>query len=777
MSDILEEAFHSLAVSSYLPGPFDPYPHQSAVADALLSGRRVFLRAPAGSGKTLAGWLPWLTGRLQQCDLPPKLLHIVPGGTFYESLYRRLTAITAVAEGTRVGIQTEGDAFDPFFLGDAILTTVDQLLSVALHRPLGLHPGLSNINAGTILGSFALFDEFPALASRDTLVAWLGLLRRYYPVTPCLWTTSVLPKPLCERIAEALDAEYIDASDFTAGGRREWSVAENRALTPEAILRLHRRRTIVVCNTVRGAQTLYRALRRVVQQDGSSLELLLLHQHLFSRDRRAVEDRAETLFRPGSSEQALLVTTSGIETGTDISAELLVSDLTTPDTLLRRASRCARFVGEKGRVVVARITDFTPGITYPAPPWESLLAQLGDSEPKTFAEELAILDAIWAQAPAELQPEALRRLPANMEIDAAPVQIITGEKELPARLFPRVGAALHRVPETVQDPFELERFSMAISSLERGWRQWQASGCPGEWFALTPRWSSGDQQTPSWALVENPAEFHAGARLIVLNSEAVSYDQTLGLELSPGTAYQSERLPAQHTSWHPFDQHLLSFQEHAVSTLAAYEGLYPRYRCILRYLGKHWHIPVVELEQWMRLSILWHDAGKLTADWQRAAHRWQAEGRRRPAGEGTLGRIDFVYRRDGEFPCPEHAALSGLVLTRSMQALLGPREALYRGTIAALCHHHGQFPSRDGLDLTPHPEAWGTLLELATKAIGDERLLRRIDRVGWTMTMRGLTPIPSTPPVDPDAWMAYSLLVRAIRLADREVALEELFAG
>jgi hypothetical protein len=62
------------------------------------------------------------------------------------------------------------------------------------------------------------------------------------------------------------------------------------------------------------------------------------------------------------------------------------------------------------------------------------------------------------------------------------------------------------------------------------------------------------------------------------------------------------------------------------------------------------------------------------------------------------------------------------------------------------------------------------LLEVAAPVV-DTRELRRLDRVGWTQQTRGLPEVPTTPPDDPDAWMAYSLLARAIRLADREVAL------
>ena len=755
MPDLLESTFRHLSTPLSPSGPLSPAGFQLAAAEALLSGRRVVLRAPAGSGKSLAAWLPWLAGRRHPCDFPAQLLHVLPGGTFFTDLHRQLGALAALLGVGETGIQNEGDAFDPFLLSDAAFTTVDELLSMALHHPLGLHPGLANINAGALLGAYLVFDEFPALTSREELHLWLGLLRRYLPATPCLFSSAVLPRPLLARLAELLDAAFIDGGE-AAGGRRRW--LRQPALGVEGILRQHRSRTIVVCNTVRGAQAVYRALSGAV--DHSCGELLLIHQHQLYRHRRPLLERAAELFGPDGSGKVLLVTTSGIEVGSNLSAETLITDPISPDHLLLRAARCGRFAGEIGRVVVARVSEPAAPDASPGPAWESLVERLADDAPKTAAEEQAALDELWST---EAVP-----LPDGDECDAAVEQALTGETP---HVFSRVGVALHLVPEMVADPFELERFSLAVTSLERGWQQWQTGGSPGQWFALIPRWPAQGQQAPAWAPVQDAEQFAAAARLIVLNSEAVGYDPVIGLELTPGATYQSEQLPRQHTTWSPFDQHVQRYEEHAARALAAFEGLTPWVRYVLRHLARHWRASAVELEQWLRIGILWHDAGKLTADWQRAAHRWQAETVRRPIS-GVLARVDFRAQRDGQYPCPAHAAHSARVLSRAVACLLQSRPALQRGTLAAFCHHHGPV-SMETPDLTPHPDAWATLLELAAGVL-DKRFVQRLDRVGWTLTLRGQPDIPAGAPADPDAWMAYSLLARLIRLADREVALAEL---
>lgn len=42
-----------------------PYPYQEEVAQRLLDGRNIFLRAPTGSGKTWAAILPYLWAKKQ----------------------------------------------------------------------------------------------------------------------------------------------------------------------------------------------------------------------------------------------------------------------------------------------------------------------------------------------------------------------------------------------------------------------------------------------------------------------------------------------------------------------------------------------------------------------------------------------------------------------------------------------------------------------------------------------------------------------------------------
>lgn len=766
MGDPLQTAFQHLAQRAMAPESLEPYPFQQAVAEALLAGKRVVLRAPHGSGKESAALLPWVASRLYFYDFPPKLIYTLPGGTLFHDTQRRLHDVAQELPETQISVQTEGDSYDPFFLADAVVTSTDQLLGIAVHRPQGLHPSLCNVNAGVLLGSYLIFNEFPALHAREPLLAWLGLLRKYYPTTRCLWTTGVLPRAVAQHIAQLLGAEYLEANDACSGGGRVWSTSGH--LNPEGIMRRHRERTLVICNTVRGAQTLYRALSHHIDQQQSATELLLLHQYQFTHDRLPVEERITSLLRPGSQANVIVITTSGCEVGTDISADLLISDPAPADQLLQRAAHCARGNGEEGQMLVAHVSGVTADLPHTVLSADGLLHLLADGAVHSSTEELAAMDMLWEEGASE----DTHRLPTAEECDTRALQAIA--HGLGDHLFSRVSVALHRVPEMVQDPFELARFSLALSSLKRGWQQWQAHGNPGEWYALAPQWPTDGQHAPNWSLVTDPQEFRTDAQIIILNAEAVSYDPVIGLELVEGTAYQSERLPAQHTIWSPFDQHVESYAEHAMRALTAFEQHVRWYRYVLRHLGAHWKIPAVTLEEWIRLCVLWHDAGKLTADWQRAAYRWQEEVMRRRVDSTVLARVDYQSRRDGRYPCPAHAQATGQVLSGALTTLLGDNPAVLQGIVMALGHHHGVSQAAE-VDLTPHPEAWVTLLGLAEDVI-DVRMLRRIDHTGWTMrASRHHSEVGITLSQDPNTLMSYSLLTRAIRLSDREMALATTF--
>lgn len=111
----------------------------------------------------------------------------------------------------------------------------------------------------------------------------------------------------------------------------------------------------VICNTVRRAQEVYRALKphfRGVCEDGSP-ELDLLHSQYPFGDREIREQRSLARYgKPGDPtvrrpRQGILVATQIIEQSLDLDFDLMVSDMAPADLLLQRAGRLHRHERER----------------------------------------------------------------------------------------------------------------------------------------------------------------------------------------------------------------------------------------------------------------------------------------------------------------------------------------------------------------------------------------------------------------------------------------------
>lgn len=108
----------------------------------------------------------------------------------------------------------------------------------------------------------------------------------------------------------------------------------------------------VICNTVRRAQDMYRALEQAFTQlpDNARPELRLLHAQLPYDERHAREDAvladyglsADGKRNPNRPKRSVLVSTQVIEQSLDLDFDLMVSDLAPIDLLLQRAGRIHR---------------------------------------------------------------------------------------------------------------------------------------------------------------------------------------------------------------------------------------------------------------------------------------------------------------------------------------------------------------------------------------------------------------------------------------------------
>src|SRR5690606_9258563 len=74
-------------------------------------------------------------------------------------------------------VQTGETPDDPLFEGRVIFCTVDQMLASFLNIPYSLPKKLDNINAGAMIGSALIFDEFHLYSQREMMLTVLAMLK------------------------------------------------------------------------------------------------------------------------------------------------------------------------------------------------------------------------------------------------------------------------------------------------------------------------------------------------------------------------------------------------------------------------------------------------------------------------------------------------------------------------------------------------------------------------------------------------------------------------
>ena len=152
---------------------FEPYDYQLKVMELLLSGKNIILSVPTGAGKTWAAVVPFLYAKSNpSLHFPKKMIYSSPLRTLTNSLYQDVLYIVKNAS-----IQTGEYNEDKLFEKDIIFSTIDQTLSNFLCFPLPLSQSQANINAGALIGSYLVFDEFHLLDPSRSMATTIGMLK------------------------------------------------------------------------------------------------------------------------------------------------------------------------------------------------------------------------------------------------------------------------------------------------------------------------------------------------------------------------------------------------------------------------------------------------------------------------------------------------------------------------------------------------------------------------------------------------------------------------
>jgi CRISPR-associated endonuclease/helicase Cas3 len=794
------------------------YPYQERVKALIQSGKAVVLQAPTGAGKTRAALAPFIESFFDSPagSFPRRCVYVVPMRVLahqFEREYREHAGSYKRGHGRemRVTIQTGDQPDDPRFeRGDLIFCTIDQFLSSYFTMPYSLPRRMANLNAGAMVGAYIVLDEFHLLDPQSSLPSTLYALRQLRQLAPVLLMTATFSTAMLEALAKGLDAEVElvrpdeareieNRTNPQTPRQRTWRTAD-APLSAAAVLAEHHSRSLVLCNTVRNAQSLYRELRRLSSEQRLDIRLMLLHSRFLPDDRRKIEDELHRLFGKGEDADGagsvIAVATQAIEVGVDITCETLHTELAPASALIQRAGRCARFPGEQGRVIVYPVESYMPyGRERPEAQDEVLWVRemktafgwLAANSGQTFDfdKEQAFVNAVATPRDRQVLTEVSAGGPSRRQ---AIQRVLRGDRAAnDSRLLVRDADSrmvlIHSQPDRLlQNPYGAIGFSLQPGALFGMFAEWQKRGADLEWRVMRLVESKPDQQEDErakygWEPVEQ-ADGLAAAQVLVVNPALAGYLPDEGfLADFGGTPFQSSLPPeAAARTRDGLSYRLESYEDHVRQVLGAFQRMvWPELSYPAQALERTARWPEGCVSRAAQMVCLLHDVGKLSKGWQGWARAYQKEIGHPVQLDFAAAHTDMEWGNPrheeaerairGNHPKPHHAGEGALATCAILNVALERNKPLVRAALAAIVRHHTPFAQEcEPYTLEPqaaaHVQATVTLLPEETR-----------QRVSLTFLKAGTkTPcdVPLAEPHDTYGWLAYLLLARALRRADQE---------
>lgn len=668
--------------------PERPYEFQTLLETAWLNGENIILQAPAGAGKTRAVWRPALKGLESDIQhYPQKLIHAVPMRVLAKSFY---TEFSKIAKENRKWqqykwqptIQTGEQADDPFFDGRMIIATVDQVLASFLNIPYGISKRLDNLNAGALIGSYLIFDEFHLYPSKQMLLTVLAMLKMLKGVSRFALMSASFSPHLLQAIANLLEATPIyenpktpleqglfkDIGDLNRQYRR-W-IAHEETLSAPAILQSLKdhRKVLCIVNQVERAQGVYQELLELI--DHETTDIYVLHARFYPDDRKRNEDAVLTCLGkktdtspPDDGRRKIVIATQVVEVGLDISADILLTECAPAASLIQRAGRCVRWGGE-GEVHVfqvplredTQVPDYAPYFQdgfeeVCQKTWEALTSSTFNGQILQYDKEQALIEIAHTEHDKAMLIDGLEhRIDTRIDEITRCMRerhegfvhlLIRPQETSQVRLYIMGN---HQDERLSKNLYDLEAFSVSKGKVARVMAQLETAEVDAPFcFAGGQEQESQDEQDAqlrtktvyTWHPIKDSKEIFS-QRLIVAHPSIVGYRPELGLHwtnlsgFAPESPEREKKQQAKHS-----DYKADTYVQHIQGLMSAYRRIddnlgYRRldrdyqyaFLSLLRAMG---HSDTWEtVDRYLRLTIALHDVGKLNRPWQAWAQAWQA---------------------------------------------------------------------------------------------------------------------------------------------------------
>jgi CRISPR-associated endonuclease/helicase Cas3 len=802
----------------------NPYAYQIRVADALLAGRSVILQAPTGAGKTAAALLPFIHAiqHLPPNQFPRQCIYSVPMRVLanqFQAEYEKLTQRSGLKNRLQVMIHTGERPDDPELHGDLVFTTIDQTLSNVLGVPYALGSGRANLNAGAVIGSYLVFDEFHLYphgeksSSIGALKTTLQILKLLQGITPFVLMTATFSSAMLKELKAELGAEVVPDPDKPDELQKILEIPSQRnkvrryhvvkdLLSADAVLQRHHTRSIAICNTVERAQALFQALRDHPARGAA--QVILLHARFTASDRKKKEEFIREQFGKDSGKRTapsvILVATQVIEVGLDITCENLHTEIAPANAIFQRAGRCARFENEQGDVFIYDVPlnkkgerNFMPYTRIEATlcesAWEAFLKR--DGTVLDFYGEQQVIDEVHTEADRELlnsMREGEREIWDKIH-SAMILGDVTTRRELIRDSNDSRTILVHSEPEKLDHPFRYRGFSLFIGSLLGKFeqlQQWQKEKGL-DWVFKYPVEKPDTREEDARTVIEynwHPAwteEHFTCSPLLVVHPAFVEYDAEMGFRFSadgdPTRNDLNERAPRPPRE-NEFKYQLEDYPTHIGKMTRVFESRW-RDRVVFAAArleqAQSW--PGGSVERAARMAIACHDLGKLDVRWQKWARKYQ-EAIGEPVADPSLMIVHTHNENDKHREIektikpgrPHHAGEGAIAVAKIVHAFFSDasnaREALCRITLTAIARHHSAQTdsfeeyrlaeaAREALYAALHSagimipqEAMRELISVAPQTDLQKQILRDDDAGKW--------------------WLAYFLIIRALRMSDGE---------
>ncbi len=781
------------------------YPYQEKVVKYILDGSNVYLIAPTGAGKTWAALLPYLWMKKQKKTLIDRLLYVLPLRTLATMLYndtviscKRIFNVKILPknrENTKdeiiITIQTGEQKNDPFFEGDIIFTTVDQCLSSYLNYPVSLPRKMANINAGAILGSLIVFDEFHLLEPDKSMYTTIEMLSRVKPFSQFLIMTATLSIKSINLLRNIIDGKVVQLTAdeiFNIPSQKDkkrfyhWI---DKPISIDNILNVHSgKRSIVITNTVSKAQDIYKELKTNLKN--SSTKLFLLHNRFFPEDRKKTESELRAYFgKDANKTDAILVTTQVIEAGIDISADNLHTELAPMNSIIQRAGRCARYEGIRGTgdVWIYELEKNEKGMFKLGPYHEKYQESLIDAtrsilkcldksgEVINFQTELQWIDKIHSKQEKsylELYQRDLRNLKNKIH------ETMDGKNETAIRDLIRDTSSINVIisdnPHSLK--FNKEKWPQMLSIPRNSIYKLMEFFNPEEIVAWYPDESSNIIDDDSdisfgWVPITSIEQLNDISWLIVINPKYASYSSEVGLQIGVkghlGEVKYFDR-PAKIFSKITYE----TYKQHAMKIIEEGYKLVSLHRNACNKLSKYYQKSSKELESLISLCCAIHDVGKLSKKWQELIREWQKLKNPEKLSDEPIAHSDYDPEVDFEqkkgYKVPPHSAEGAYAIGKWLSDIVD-RDFLLP-ILTAITRHHGAFTdSLNEFQLIENAEKW--VAEILPMNYGNRiTLLEKPDNISKNCFKDNLLCFSKNPD-DEKLWPFYVFLIRILRLADQ----------